>query len=38
MKVFDILNGLNVINIQPFGDRLLISTEGTYEFKQPLRT
>jgi hypothetical protein len=32
VKVFDVLSGLNVFNIQPFGDKLLISTEGTYEY------
>lgn len=36
VKVFDVLNGLNVFSIQAVSDRLLISTQGTYQYKKPL--
>lgn len=36
VKVFDLFSGLNIHSMQQVGDRLLISTIGTYVYGKPL--
>lgn len=38
IKTYDLFNGLDIYNIRPFSDKLLVSTTGNYNYRKKLST